>query len=214
MVEGKFTLDPPLPEPPVILVSKISGGSDRVQVDKEGNYTIRLDFQKEYKILYSRKGYVSQFITVNTNVDKERISDAFYPEEFNVKLFEDVPGLNTTEIVTNPIGKIFYQEELNDFEWDDTYSAAMREKLESLRAEVKLQKEKNKQNALSAVELEKMRAAEEQRIRLEEAARKKAEEEARNAEKIKKEKELAEAKKAREAEEQARKDKESADARA
>ena len=142
MVEGKFTLDPPLPEPPVILVSKISGGSDRVQVDKEGNYTIRLDFQKEYKILYSRKGYVSQFITVNTNVDKERISDAFYPEEFNVKLFEDVPGLNTTEIVTNPIGKIFYQEELNDFEWDDTYSAAMREKLESLRAEVKLQKEK------------------------------------------------------------------------
>jgi hypothetical protein len=214
VVEGKFTLDPPLPDPLVILVSKTTGGgSDRVEVDKDGNFTIKLDFQKEYKILFSRKGYIPQFIVVNTNVDKERIADAFYPKEFNARLFEDIPGLNPADIITNPIGKVFYQEDLNDFEWDDAYTASMKEKLEALRAEVKIQKEKNKLNALSAADLEKQRAAEAERLKLEAAARKKAEEEAQAAEKLRKANEAAEAKARRDAEESARKEKELADAR-
>ncbi len=197
IIEGKVTIEGNKPAAEgAILVGKpgISGGS-RASIAADGSYLIKLDFDKEYTITYTKKGYVSQIYQINTKVDKERIEETFINKEIIVDLFQNVDGVSV-ELMKQPVAKIFYDELLYDFDEDEQYSTTMKPQIEELKSKLLAQKELNKNNILSAEELAKLKA--------EEAAKAKAEEAARIA--AEKEKALADAKAKKEADAQAKAD--------
>jgi hypothetical protein len=116
IIEGKVTITGNKPAAEgAILVGKpgVSGGS-RSSIAADGTYLIKLDFDKEYTITYTKKGYVSQVYQINTKVDKERIEETFINKEIFVELFPIVEGVNV-DLMKQPVAKIFYDELLYDF---------------------------------------------------------------------------------------------------
>jgi hypothetical protein len=192
IVEGKVTIEGNKPASEgAILVGKpgVSGGT-RASIADDGTYLIKLDFDKEYTITFTKRGYVSQIYQINTKVDKERIEETFVNKEIMVELFQAVDGVNT-DIMKQPVAKIFYDELLYDFDEDEVYSAEMKTKVEELKAALLAQIELNKNNALSAEDLKKKQAEDAARLKAEEAARILAEKDRVAAEaKAKKEAEL------------------------
>ncbi|MFN7690416.1 MAG: hypothetical protein ACK5QU_04985, partial [Bacteroidota bacterium] len=192
IVEGKVTIEGNKPASEgAILVGKpgVSGGT-RASIAEDGTYLIKLDFDKEYTITFTKRGYVSQIYQINTKVDKERIEETFVNKEIMVELFQAVDGVNT-DIMKQPVAKIFYDELLYDFDEDEAYSAAMKPKVEELKAALLAQIELNKNNALSAEDIKRKQAEEAARLKAEEAARILAEKDRAAAEaKAKKEAEL------------------------
>ena len=63
-------------------------------MDATGRFEAKLDFQKEYILRFSQTGYFSKLISISTVVPADRIKDAFHPNEINVSLLEEVPGVN------------------------------------------------------------------------------------------------------------------------
>jgi uncharacterized membrane protein YqiK len=195
IIEGKVTIEGNKPATEgAILVGKpgISGGS-RASIDADGSYLIKLDFDKEYTITYTKKGYVSQIYQINTKVEKERIEETFINKEILVELFPLVDGVNV-DLMKQPVAKIFYDELLYDFDEDESYASTMKPQVEELKAKLLAQKELNKNSTLTAAEIAKQKA--------EEAAREKEAEAARLA--AAKEKALADAKAKKEAEAKAK----------
>lgn len=196
VIEGKAGTQPPSPPNEIlILVYKSGSVSDRINPDKEGNFSLKLDFQKDYKISFTKKGMVSQSFTVNTAVDKERIADAFYPKEIIASLFPDEPGFDKSKM-PDPVGKIFFQEDINDFEWDEGYQAVAGPKFAAAKELALKQIELNKMNANAGVEAAKKLKEEEERRKKEEEEKRKADEEKARAEKEKQRLDELEAKKA------------------
>jgi hypothetical protein len=197
IIEGKVTIEGNKPAAEgAILVGKpgLSGGS-RASIAADGTYTIKLDFDKEYNITYTKKGYVSQVYQINTKVDKERIEETFINKEISVELFPMVDGVNV-DLMKQPVAKIYYDELLYDFDEEEAYTASMKPQIEELKAKLLAQMELIKNNALSAEELAKQKAEALAKAKADEAARLAAE----------KEKAIADAKAKKEAEEKAKQD--------
>ncbi|MCZ2247880.1 MAG: hypothetical protein LC111_03870, partial [Bacteroidia bacterium] len=195
IVEGKITIENMKPATEaVILVGKpgVSGGS-RVTVNPDGLYNMKLDFNKEYSITYTKKGYVNQIYQINTTVDKERIEETFINKEIDVQLFQAVDGVNV-DLMKEPVAKIFYDEMLYDFDEDEAYSAMMKPKIEVLKSKLQEQLALNKSNALSAEQLAKQKAEAEAQAKADEAARLAAEKEKAKADALAKKEAEAQAK--------------------
>jgi len=123
VIEGKVTIEGNKPAAGgAILIGKpgISGGT-RASIETDGSYLVKLDYDKEYIITYTKKGYVSQVYQINTKVDKERIEETFINKEVMVELFQFVDGVNV-DLMKQPVAKIFYDELLYDFDEDEVSS--------------------------------------------------------------------------------------------
>ena len=129
-----------------VLVSKNGGAFKNYDTDENGHYELKLDFQTTYTFKFTQKGYLSKIITLNTAVPAERIKDAFYPNEINVSLLEDVPGVNS-DILKQPVGKVAFDDDYNDFYFEDAYNKMMETKVAELKTEIEKQKLLNKNNA-------------------------------------------------------------------
>ena len=172
IIEGKVTIEGNKPAAGgAILIGKpgVSGGT-RASIETDGSYLIKLDYDKEYTITYTKKGYVSQVYQINTKVDKERIEETFINKEVMVELFQNVDGVNV-DLMKQPVAKIFYDELLYDFDEDEAYSVIMKPQIEELKAKLLAQIELNKNNTLTAEEIAKQKAEEAARLKQEEAAR-------------------------------------------
>ena len=172
VIEGKVTIEGNKPAAGgAILIGKpgISGGT-RASIETDGSYLVKLDYDKEYTITYTKKGYVSQVYQINTKVDKERIEETFINKEVMVELFQFVDGVNV-DLMKQPVAKIFYDELLYDFDEDEAYSVIMKPQIEELKAKLLAQIELNKNNTLTAEEIAKQKAEEAARLKEEEAAR-------------------------------------------
>ena len=172
IIEGKVTIEGNKPAAGgAILIGKpgVSGGT-RASIETDGSYLVKLDYDKEYTITYTKKGYVSQVYQINTKVDKERIEETFINKEVLVELFQFVDGINV-DLMKQPVAKIFYDELLYDFDEDEAYSVIMKPQIEELKATLLAQIELNKNNTLTAEEIAKQKAEEAARLKQEEAAR-------------------------------------------
>ncbi|MBL4656666.1 MAG: hypothetical protein JKX73_01605 [Flavobacteriales bacterium] len=153
-------------------------------------YEFDLDYGHEYLFTFTKAGYITKKIIFNTKVPGERIVEGFVPFPFNVTLFKQYEGVNTV-VFNQPVGKIGFFLESDDFDYDTDYTksiqAALREVEEKIE-EKRKEEEKAEQTAAKAAaqqaqaeEEKKKRAAEEEKKKQEvaddavEAARKKAE---------------------------------------
>ena len=93
---------------------------DKTATNYSGKFTLTLEVGKNYIIEISKAGYVTQKISVQTNVPQQYVREGFFPFEFEVSMIKDMSGLNTS-IFRKPVMKIKYSFSKRDFFIDENY---------------------------------------------------------------------------------------------
>lgn len=104
-----------------VRTSKLSG---------RGKFEQELDPNANYIFEFSQEGYVTKRIQVDTKIKHDRGPDAypFLPFKFEVTLFEQYEGVNTV-VFNQPVAKIAYDPETDDFTYDTDYSKSISEQI-------------------------------------------------------------------------------------
>jgi len=186
----------------------------------QSSYKIDLEYGGDYILSFSKPGYITKKININTVVeDEERKSQGFESYPFTVVLIKQYNDVNTV-VFNQPVAKIMYSKKFDDFDYDTDYTKSIQSAIKKAEDELKQKEKEAKANppkplvdstaifaqAKKAEELkakeEARKIAEEEKKKLaeEKAAKKKEEMEQAAAEKVK-EKEDAEVRKQKEKEE-------------
>ncbi|HEX8517149.1 MAG TPA: hypothetical protein VF868_13210 [Bacteroidia bacterium] len=115
----------------LITITK-NGKPDRVIDPSKGKYNIDLDLGAEYTLVFTKMGYVSKTIIIDTHVPNGRENAEFGKFSATVELAKQPEDKVIT--YTQPVGRIKYSTQLGDFDYDKDYTAtaeAMIRKAES-----------------------------------------------------------------------------------
>ena len=99
-----------------------------------GRYELYLDYNKDFKVVIEKDGYVKEIMTVNTILPKD------FPLEDNSK---DVylkmyafPKDGSELKFEEPVAKVFFQEDIQDFNYDLSYAKSIKAKLDDLEKKI------------------------------------------------------------------------------
>ena len=104
---------------------------------KNGKYDFVLEPDNEYEVVYSKAGYSSKKITLNTkNVPSDRGKYGFSPQPIDIVLFEKPTkpevAAKVDAILSKPIGKFYYDPKQQDFGWEKLYTKSIQDEMEEL----------------------------------------------------------------------------------
>jgi len=132
---------------------------------------LSLKINSDYVISFTKSGYITKRIAVNTTAPPDRISQGFYAFNFEVNLFPQYDGVNIV-IFNQPVGKISFNRLIDDFDYDTDYTKQIQSALKSAEDEIK---KKQAESKVQAEQLrkdeEKKKAAAAQQAKLDEKAR-------------------------------------------
>ena len=106
-----------------VVVKVKKDGMDAFTQSGASKMRLKLDFGKNYTLIFTKNGYITKTIEVNTKAPAERITQGFSPYRIGVKLF-----LNDAEnMVTynQPVAQIKYDQNLDEFNFDTDYSKSV-----------------------------------------------------------------------------------------
>ncbi|MCZ2248221.1 MAG: carboxypeptidase regulatory-like domain-containing protein, partial [Bacteroidia bacterium] len=127
---------------------------DKTEINKlttvsNGAFSFRIPADNEYTLVFSKNGYTSKILSINTmNVPKE-ISDktsVFNYRGAKVYLFEVIPDLDVS-ILEQPIGKIYFDPSSKNFDYDKQYTKSIKTKVEVLSKALEEKKQKESHQA-------------------------------------------------------------------
>ncbi len=143
VVTDYFTGD----EIPGVKISVTAGGKTTASgtSDGKGEYKTVLEYDKTYTITFSKPGFVSKTITMNTNgvpdLKRQKVPDMVA----EITLFKPSECIKT-DMLNQPIGRAVYFANKNVMDWDMEYSMPKLEKLNKMLDKcVKEQEEKEEQ---------------------------------------------------------------------
>lgn len=113
---------------------------DSVVLEK-GRYKVEIDTGYVYKIIFSKEGYVSKSIVVNTKDAPQKYKKRA-KLKLDIGLFHQKEGLNVSFLRTEPIGYARYDFVSEKMEWDRDYLDKMKGKI--VRATLDYAKKKRK----------------------------------------------------------------------
>lgn len=120
----------------------VQKGSTIVQkITDEKDFTLKLDFNADYTLVFSQHGYISKKITFNTIVSANRIKQGFEPYPFEITLFKQYAGLDTS-IFNQPVAKIEFSDRIDEFDYDVLYAKSIKSALKAFDATWEIAKEK------------------------------------------------------------------------
>ncbi|MDQ3051262.1 MAG: cell envelope integrity protein TolA [Bacteroidota bacterium] len=121
---------------------------------------MELKINCDYVISFSKPGYITKRIALNTTAPADRITQGFYPFNYEVILFKQYEGVNIV-IFNQPVGKISYNRLIDDFDYDTDYTKQIQSALKAADEEIKKkQVEARAQDAELKKEAEKKKAEE------------------------------------------------------
>ncbi len=85
---------------------------------------VKLQFNNDYILSFSKPGYITKSITVNTIVPPERLDQTFEPYKIGVKLFRQYEGVNIV-VYNQPVARIYFNSSLDDFDYDVDYTKSI-----------------------------------------------------------------------------------------
>ncbi|MBN8703443.1 MAG: hypothetical protein J0M08_10280 [Bacteroidetes bacterium] len=101
---------------------------------ENGKFSFKLKGNVDYTIVITKKGLITKKFTVTTkNVPDRRAMFGFGGFEFTVSLFEMLPNIDYS-VLDNPIAKISYNTEEEEFSFDKIYTESMLDALKQLKA--------------------------------------------------------------------------------
>ena len=110
--------------------------SGSIVTNASGKFGFELMMNHEYIIEFSKIGYVSKKISVSTKgVPEDEAEFGFEFGGWQVGLFKTMEGLDVS-ILDKPVGKIFYVEADNGFDYDAKYTKSIREELAQLQSDL------------------------------------------------------------------------------
>jgi len=138
----------------------------------KARYEFDLDYGNEYLFTFTKPGYITKKIIFNTKVPGDRIAEGFVPFPFIVTLFKQYDDINTV-VFNQPVGKIGFNLEVDDFDYDTDYTKSIQAALRVVEEQIE-----EKRKAEEKVEAAALKAAEARKKKAEEEAKKKADAEA------------------------------------
>ncbi|MFN4853732.1 MAG: hypothetical protein ACK5JC_04850, partial [Bacteroidota bacterium] len=185
LIEGHISLDQGEPKGAYLQISESGGGGFRQYAADDGSYSLKMRFQREYTITFSKKGYLPYRIVFSTEVPKDRLEEGISSYYLDVTLLKSEEGF-TTELIEQPAERISYTEDSYGFDSDQEYKSSMEANLSNIKS---LLEEFRKNGKISAALAAKAKqdaeeqAAKAEALKKEEAARlEKMRREAREAE--------------------------------
>ncbi len=133
---------------------KIQSGTSEVKipVDINGNFLTHLNWDTKYKLFFSKVGYVTKCVEFSTQIPSSVQKNTIYPYEILVELFPMFPGVDTM-FFKNPVARIHYSDEIQDFDYDLNYQLTVKRKLEEIKDKYQnwlIQKSKDKGRTISS----------------------------------------------------------------
>jgi hypothetical protein len=111
--------------------------------DKNGSFSFTLEPDNQYMLVFSKTGYVSKKIYVNTESIPSNISAA--RSGIAVELFRQIDGVDFS-ILDEPIGKFYYIPNKKNIDYDKDYTNSIIYKLEALQNAVNKRKSEINEN--------------------------------------------------------------------
>lgn len=126
------------------LINKVTAG-------RNGRFDLILDFGHEYVIEVGKTGFVSKRLYFNThNVPEDEQAWGYEFGGFIVDLFREIDGVDFS-VLDDPIGKVYYEARIQNFEYDRQYTKQLKEQIQQLEDAYKA---KVRQNELLEKQLE------------------------------------------------------------
>ena len=105
--------------------------------DKNGAFSFTLKSDNQYMLIFSKPGYVSKKIFVNTESTPKNVS--IVRSGIDLELFKEIDGVDFS-ILNEPIGKFFYIANKKNIDYDKDYTNSIIDKLEALQNAVNKRK--------------------------------------------------------------------------
>jgi hypothetical protein len=130
-VKVKFQIEAGNLENALITITK-NGKTDRVIDPNKGKYSVDLDLNADYALIFTKMGYITKTVSIDTHVPNGREKEDFAKFTATVELAKQPEE----EVITysQPVGRIKYSGMVEDFDYDKDYTAsaeAMIKKAES-----------------------------------------------------------------------------------
>jgi hypothetical protein len=104
----------------LITITK-NGKTDRVIDPNKGKYSVDLDLGAEYALVFTKMGYITKTVMIDTHVPNGREKEEFAKFTATVELAKQPED----EVITysQPVGRIKYSVPFGDFDFDKDYTA-------------------------------------------------------------------------------------------
>lgn len=139
-IYGKFIVDDSNLSGAKIRIEK-NGKQVRLEEVTKARFDYPLEYDCEYIFSYMKEGYITKRVAVSTHVPKEKQSLEFEPFKFDVEIFKQYEGVNTV-IYNQPVGKIKFNDVLNEFDYDTDYTKSIQAELAKAEGELKEKQKK------------------------------------------------------------------------
>lgn len=119
----------------VVILEKRDDGTweeyARAPTDKKGYVSSQLFLQKEYLIVFTKKGYIKKKVLIDTRMDG---SDEDFYEHDNVLFLTNrvVSDQDSASLLDKPVVRVYYSKQAKGFVFDSLYTATIRKEINSL----------------------------------------------------------------------------------
>ena len=144
-VFGKMKVDKSTLDQSRLIISKDGAPFKRGGVEKNGKFDFILQFNHVYLFTFSKPGFVTKKILIDTHIPKDKKGKNFNPFEFIVVVFEQNDNQNTYAY-SQPVARIHYSEFIDDFDYDTDYTKSLQARFDADKAS-----EKEKEKAVEPV---------------------------------------------------------------
>lgn len=107
-----------------VVVKVQKDGKDAFTQSGASKMRFKLDYNRKYTLIFTKPGYVTKTIEINTSAPAERIAQKFDPYKIGVKIYKQ--GDEANKVVYNqPVARIKYDKNIDEFNFDTDYSKSI-----------------------------------------------------------------------------------------
>lgn len=107
-----------------VVVKVKKDGKDAFTQSGASKMRFKLDFDKKYSLIFTKDGYITKTIEINTAAPSDRIEKGFDAYKIGVKLYKQGED-NNTVVYNQPVARIKYDQNIEEFNFDTDYSKSI-----------------------------------------------------------------------------------------
>ena len=145
----------------VLILKKNGVEVQKLATAPNGKFNIVLEADNDYDLYFTKKGYVTKFISYSTkNVPEDKVSGLYSEFIFELELFKKMEGLNTS-VLEFPVFKVKYYPGVKNLDYDKKHENKIRSRLNLLLREYESAKAREEELLTNEIELTEKRKIEE-----------------------------------------------------
>lgn len=118
-------------------VKVLKNGAVAFSIPGRHSMKLKLDFNNDYVLSFSKEGYITKSIAVSTFVPDDRILQPFEPYKIGVRIFRQYEGVNIV-VYSQPVARIHYNPSVDDIDYDVDYTKSILSVLSATEQELEI----------------------------------------------------------------------------